>query len=190
MRLERTYGQFLTGFYSEKRNLGKLSITPGLRYDNLSTSDSLFSPSLGVTYDLFKKTILRAYVARGFSAPTLAVTSGDNPGFGYKSNPALKAEKVWSYQLGAETGELKYIWLKVAAFRHDITDIIVSESLSASEWTNVNKNKARRQGIEIEARTVPVYHLSLSAGTTFISAKDLETNTEIKEYLQIYMTSA
>ena len=51
--------------------------------------------------------------------------------------------------------------------------------MSASEWTNVNKNKARRQGVEIEARTVPVYHLSLSAGATFLSAKDTETNTDI-----------
>jgi vitamin B12 transporter len=158
----------------------KLSITPGIRYDNTDINGDFTSPSLGVTYNLSDNTVLRAYIARGFSIPSLFSTFGDN--VDYRCNPDLEVEKVWSYQLGAETGALKYLWLKVSAFRHDIKDAIVDEIISEDPvlFTKVNKGKERRQGMEIEMKTIPVHNATLIAGATFIHTRDMNTGETVR----------
>jgi vitamin B12 transporter len=155
-------------FANDTLSISDLSITPGLRYDNTSTNGDFVSPSLGLTYTLFEKTILRAYVARGFNTPPLGFT------FAIGGNPDLKPEKVWSYSVGVETPISGYLWFKVTGFRHDIQDVIDQNTL-------LNAGKQRRQGVETELRTVPFFHTSLMAGFTFIDITDPETHQVIKD---------
>jgi vitamin B12 transporter len=149
--------------------LGDFSITPGVRYDNTSSNGDFVSPSLGITYNLFDRTIFRAYAARGFNTPPLGFTYV--VGF---VNPDLKVEEVWSYSVGVETSAAEIIWFKVTGFLHDIRDVIDQNNLPA-----VNAGKQRRQGVEVEARTVPFFHTSLMAGYTFIDSRDRETGLRI-----------
>ena len=168
-------------------NLGKLSVTPGLRYDHDKIIGSFLSPSLGITYELYEKTILRAFVARGFSSPPASWATDTVP-YGYVGNPDLKPETVWSYQLGLETGILKYMWLKTSVFRHDIRDSIVIKWLDPPDntlYTNINEDRVRRQGVEFQVRTVPFYHLTLSGGAAFMDVKNLtddETIHDVPKY--------
>jgi vitamin B12 transporter len=159
--------------------LGKFSITPGIRYDTTNSNGSFVSPSLGMTYELTKKTLLRAYVARGFSIPPLNFTFIDNVN-GFSGNPNLKVEKVWSYQAGIETGAFEYFWLKLSAFRHDIKDGIVLEMVESIQM-DVNANKLRRQGFEVELKTLPVCNTSLFAAAAYIWTKDRETGQELED---------
>ena len=162
--------------------LDRLSITPGIRFDHINTSGDFVSPSFGVTYDLSDNLLLRGYIARGFNMPPLGYTSADSEIFGYKSNLDLKDEKIWSYQLGAETSALKYLWLKLSLFRHDISDVIKDEDIidPVFSWTRVNAGRQRRQGFEVEFRTVSVYHSTLSGGAIFVDPRDLEADEELK----------
>lgn len=163
--------------------LGKFSVTPGIRYDYDTLIKDFISPSLGITYELYEKTLLRAYAAKGFSSPP-SPWGTDNLVYGYKGNPDLKPEKVCSYQLGFETGVLKYLWLKTSAFRHDIRDAIneSKEIVDDPVYTNtaVNEGKTRRQGLEAEIKTLPFYHLTLSAGATYIQNKDRITGETLR----------
>jgi vitamin B12 transporter len=163
--------------------LNKFSVTPGIRYDDLNISGGFLSPSIGITYEISDNMILRAFVARGFSIPILSA-SIDNEIFFFKGNPDLDVEKVWSYQLGVETGILKYLWLKVSAFRHEISDVIVDKILSEEPllWTKINKGDQRRQGIEIEMKTAPFYNTTFSAGTTFIKITGSGTDSNMPKY--------
>ncbi len=146
---------------------GAFSATPGVRYDYTSTSGSFVSPSLGITYRPWKGAVLRASVARGFSAPPLFYSYGD--GVFFKSNPNLKEESVWSYAVGLETPVTDYVVFKATGFRHDIDDVI-SFAGTATDYTAINRGKQRRQGVELELRTKPVLHTSLMAGYTYIDA--------------------
>lgn len=164
-------------FANDTMQFGRLSLTPGLRYDKTDLFDDFVSPSLGMTYRLADSTILRAFVARGFNIPALGASFVDDPMF--ISNPDLEVEKVWSYQAGGETTALRYLWLKAVAFRHDITDGTVSEAVSRSVTKRVNKERVRRQGIEIEIRTMPIHDFTLSAGATFMDSRDMDTDKVI-----------
>jgi vitamin B12 transporter len=161
-------------FLNDTISWGDLSVTPGVRFEDTSISGNFVSPSLGATYQLFKKTILRANVARGFYVPALGDRFGDSLGY-LVPNPDIKVEKIWSYQVGAESADLKYVWLKASLFRHDISDIIDSSGVMA-----VNVGKQRRQGLEAEMKTAAYYNIWLTGGFTFVDARDLQTDQVIR----------
>jgi vitamin B12 transporter len=146
--------------------VNRLSVTPGIRFDDSSVTGSFLSPSLGLTYRLGKETLLRGSVARGFTSPPLSWTSGGalflNP------NASLEEETVWSWQAGMETAALRFVWLKATFFRHDIDDLFELEAGSAGR-NFVNKGDSQRQGVEIELETLPFYHTFLMAGAAYVS---------------------
>ncbi len=161
-----------TGIYiNDTIVLDRFSITPGLRYDYNSITGSFLSPSLGLTYRLGAETIVRGSVARGFMAPPLSWTSGG--ALFLDPNASLEEEKVWSYQAGLESTAIRYVWLKGTIFRHEIDDIFVMDLPDAGAQTFntrfINNDISRRQGIELEAETFPVYHLSLKAGFAYVN---------------------
>ena len=164
-------------FANDTLSLGDFNVTPGIRYDHTSTNGDFVSPSLGITYRISKGTILRAYAAGGFNTPPLFLTFGD--GFFLQSNPGLKVEKVWSYSLGLETTVARYFWFKTTCFLHDIHDVITPAQLSADLFVFVNSGKQRRQGVEAELKTMPIYNTSLLVGFAFTDATDRETHLEI-----------
>ncbi len=165
--------------------LNKLAIIPGIRFDHISSNGDVTSPSLGIAYTIANDTIIRAYAAKGFSVPR----TGDTFGFinGWIGNPDLKVETVWSYQGGVESAALKYLWMKLSVFRNDIHDEIHDVVLPSGEIQFQNIGRERREGVLIEAKTIPVLNMSLSAGAEFISATDLNTGEHIKEVpVQVY----
>jgi vitamin B12 transporter len=163
--------------------INKFSVTPGIRYDHTDRNADFTSPSLGVTYEVCDKTIVRADVARGFHLPNLGEIVADNLNFIH--NPNLKPEEVWSYQAGLESALLKYLWLKASLFRYDISDAIIAVPVDPNDpnslSTVVNAEKARRQGFEIEMRTVKFWNITLFAGAAFVHSKDLTTGETIHE---------
>jgi vitamin B12 transporter len=169
-------------YINDSISFDKLAVTLGLRYDYTDRDADFVSPSLGLTYEIADKTILRASVARGFHLPNLGATTTDS--VFYRHNSDLKSEEVWSYQAGLESGLLKYIWLKVSAFRHDIHDAIVRQDidLDAGTWTSINQDKVRRQGVEVDFRSRKYYNLTLAVAATFVNSKNLTTGEEIHEW--------
>ncbi len=158
--------------------IGKFSITPGIRYDHNSVTGSFTSPSLGVTYKLAEKTIVRASAARGFTVPPLSWTSGG--GFFFDPNPALKSERVWSYQGGIETSVTDYLWAKATVFRHNLSDSIEKVLFAAGPPTFndlfLNTGKIKRLGYELEVETAPIHNFSVKAGYASVR---LESTSEI-----------
>ncbi|MBI5409630.1 MAG: TonB-dependent receptor [Nitrospirae bacterium] len=180
-------------YVNDTITLGKLSVTPGVRYDRNSETGSFTSPSLGATYKLAEKTLLRASAARGFTIPPLSFTSGG--GWFLDPNPELKPEKVWSYQGGIETAATDYVWLKAVVFHHDMKDAIDKDLFVGPPPTLndkfINIGKTRRTGYELEAETAPLYNTSLIAGFSSVRIERIEederfTPIDVNEYTDIY----
>ncbi len=164
-------------FANDTIAVGKFSFTPGIRYDQTSSNGNFFSPSFGATYALAENTVLRASVARGFSIPPLFSTFG----FGLFSlpNPGLKMEKIWSYQVGVESADLRYLWLKTTLFRHDVADVIATETVGNDSVRAVNNGRQRKQGVEVELKTLPLYNMALLAGFAFVDLSDRDTGERV-----------
>ena len=133
---------------------GNFSITPGLRYDYHSNSKESTNPSLGLTYMVGADTLLRGFVAKGFSAPYLATSS---------DFPDLEPENTWTYQAGIETARIPYLQLKGTLFHQDIED---AWDTNESTWTN--EGTIRLNGFEFEAQTNAYYGLSFAGNFTYV----------------------
>ncbi len=153
-------------------SLGKFTVTPGIRLDHNNITGSFTSPSIGVTYKLLDKTILRASVARGFTIPPLSFTSGG--GVFLDPNPDLKSESVWSYQVGLESNMTDFLWVKATLFRHDLRDALTPVLQTSGNSIVTNNGDVRRQGVELEAETVPFFNISLKAGFAYVNKKPSE----------------
>jgi vitamin B12 transporter len=167
--------------------LNRLSITPGVRYDHTNSNSSIISPGLGLAYSFKNSTIVRLYAAKGFTTPPLGFTYQDNLFF--SPNPDLKMEKVYSYQAGVETAVLRYFWIKVSAFWNEIRDVFSTETspVDPAKFTYINGNRQRRKGIDFEVKTASFYNTFLTAGTEYVEARDLDTDTRLQfEPTRIY----
>jgi len=169
-------------FINDTVSFARLSVTPGIRYDKTDTNGDFTSPSLGMTYRATDSTLLRAYTAKGFNIPPLSSTFGDN--IFYVANPGLKMEQVWSYEGGVESTVVPHIWMKLSLYRHNIRDVITPEPVTDTTFTNVNAGTERREGMEAELKTTPVFHTSLSTGAAFMNAKDQSTGRTISNVPQ------
>lgn len=152
-------------FFNDTITLGNVAVTPGIRYDQLHPVGNFISPSLGVAWSLDDKTVLRAYAARGYSLPVIL--------------PGSTQEKVLTFQVGAETSRIPYLWLKTTLFLNYISDH-QGFGTDADGNTITILKKQKKQGVEVEARTTPLFNTSLAAGCTFVDARDRETNETLQ----------
>ncbi|TAN38549.1 MAG: TonB-dependent receptor [Nitrospirae bacterium] len=155
--------------------LGRLTITPGVRYDSLRNQD-LLDPSLGITVRLSERTLLRFFAARGFNIAALGTAFSR---VGFTGNPDLKSERIRSFEAGVETSEVKYFRIKGSLFSHRITDAFEYSLLPDGNYTYVNKSRVKRDGFEIEVRTVPIHKFSFSAGVCMVKARDQVTGEKL-----------
>lgn len=172
-------------FANDTIAVNRFSLIPGIRYDHTNTNGDFVSPSIGMTFKATERTLLRAYTARGFNTPSLSSTFGS--GFFSLPNPDLDVEKVWSAQAGVETTELRCVWIKATLFHHRVSDALSKEDLLDPNGTPtgmikmVNGERQRRQGVEVEVRTMPVYNISLLAGFSFVDATDRDTGERLPD---------
>ncbi len=155
-------------FLNDTISIGDLSITPGLRHDKNNVSGELTSPSLGTTYKVGRKTVIRASVARGFAYPPITYTSSEE--LYLQPNPNLKPEKVWSYQAGAESLISDFLNVKAVLFHHDMKNEIQTrydEAVGKYQYVN-GDGEAKRTGAEVELETMPVYNVSLKTGLSYV----------------------
>lgn len=149
--------------------VGRLSILPGFRYDHYNLLDDAYSYTLGATYQLTDCTTLRAYAARGYGMPVvnnLAILNGQR-----------RNQNIQTVQVGFETTNIPYLWLKGTLFYNNIWKI---QSFDTSVIpVTVTLHDQVRQGAELELRTSPLYGLSLTGGYTFSDSWDKDTKAEL-----------
>lgn len=155
------YGLFSNGAYT----FGAVTILPGIRYDRVDISSDYFSYTLGATYQLTDKTVLRGYAARAYSLPYVLSTSA--------------LQKVWTFQTGVESSALPWLWLKGSFFYNIIND---QQNDFSTALGSVIIAKEKRQGVELEARTAPLYGFFVSGGYTHTDDRDRETGTRYNNY--------
>jgi len=174
-------------FANDTIELGKFSLTPGIRFDYNNINGSFVSPSIGATLELAEHSVIRASVARGFTLPPQAYSK--TGGVLLTANPSLSSEYVWSYQLGIESSVSNYLNVKATLFRHDTSKVLALDSNDPLTQKFINHGDATRQGYELEAESVPFYGISLKAAHAYAHThydsppEGTEAGTDLYSYL-------
>ena len=165
-----------------------LSVNAGLRYDDNRDFGSEVSPSAGVVYRLFDdqapiRPMIRAQVAKGFSAPPAAWVK--DPVYG---TPDLNPETAINYQLGSEVWFCKFFRFEVNLFYADVDDLIQYDP-DTRKFQNIEK--VVRQGVEGILSASFDWGLDLSVSGSFTDVEDDTTGDTIKDIpKEQYQTSA
>ena len=139
-------------YLNDTFTLGPVSISPGVRLDHTETDGDQVSSSLGITWQVTDKNLLRAYTGRGYSVPFLNGTED-------------AARKIWTMQVGAESTAIPYLWIKGTLFRN-------------LTWgSDVEQNLAK--GSELELRTIPVFNTSVGASWTYTETTRTSDGTPV-----------
>jgi len=154
------YGFYVNGLFTA----GPLSVLPGIRYDITGIAGDFTSYTLGATFNLTDKTLLRAYGARGYGLPRLDTNHYDQ-----------KPQQVWTAQAGMETTEIPFLWLKGTLFYNRLRNAF------ANETGEPQLSRQTKQGFEVEARTVPLYGFSITGGYTYNDSRDADDKQQKNE---------
>jgi vitamin B12 transporter len=135
-------------FASDTITFQDFSVTPGIRYDRVSTSGDYYSPSLGVVWRVTPHTRFRGSVARGYGLPQLV--------------PNLSPGLIFTWQAGFESQDWDPVLFHCHYFYSTVDGIPVSRTLVENR---------RNRGVEAGFSTEPYFHTSLSANLVYIDSR-------------------
>ncbi|MEW5773097.1 MAG: TonB-dependent receptor [Thermodesulfobacteriota bacterium] len=137
-------------------------------------SDWGLSPRLAAVLNPLDDTYVRASVSRGFRSPNiyeLFNTWTSSSGTTYASNPKLKPETVWTYELGGDQYLLeRRVKLSATAFHSEMEDMIDSVT-NGNTRTKENVGKVEVNGLELGAEVRPADWLRTWGAWTINRAK-------------------
>jgi iron complex outermembrane receptor protein len=154
---------------------------PGGEQKYESNTESELSPKIAAVWKPFgEDTTFRASAGHAFRPPTLyeLYRSWQSGSTAVQSNPNLKPETVWAYELGYD----QYLFerktrLSVTGFRNDIEDLIYFQTAPGTR-TRINVGEARTYGLELEASQKITDWLSLWGNFTYTDAEIRKNPTD------------
>lgn len=151
----------ISAFAQTQFVIGSLSVTPGVRFEEIdyerrdlmtglggTTSVSEVIPGFGINYQLTSGSVIFTGVHRGFSPPGVAdiVTAAGG-------STDLDPELSWNYELGVRSSPRAGVTLEATLFRMDFENQIVPASVAGGVGATVtNAGETLHQGTELMAQ--------------------------------------
>lgn len=172
---EKTYRTGNWALYANNTfKAGPASVNAGVRYDRNRDFGSEISPSIGMVRHLLEgRALVRAQVARGFSAPPPAWVNDPDHG-----NPDLEPETAVNYRVGGKIRVLTMISVETGLFYADVDDLIRYDE-DARQYVNIDR--AVRKGVEGSVAAAFDYGIQVSLAAVFTDVRDKESDREIKD---------
>ena len=176
-----TYSAFLSdeiSFFDEK-----LLINPLVRFDLYSTrenetsTDTGFSPKLGVIYSPKNYISFKSNIGRSFRAPSFGELFFPEEGF-IGGNPNLKPETSYDFDIGLLLSHPRFAF-ELNYFRSHIDDLILFVFVSAIRIEPLNIGEVNEQGVETSLVVRPFDFLELFAGYTFLDGEVEDTKAQL-----------
>ncbi len=159
--------------------LASLALTAGLRHDHHGRFGSQWSPRAYAVWKPAGQWVLKAGIGHGFKAPTLKQISPDyredEGPYTYFGNPALQPERNRALEAGvgwqgAQAG------VQALLFHNRVTNLIVPRLTGSvagrAQYQFHNIDRARLQGLELEARQRLAGGWQIDANYTCLDATD------------------
>ncbi|HID95324.1 MAG TPA: TonB-dependent receptor [Candidatus Latescibacteria bacterium] len=164
----------------EFRPFPRLTVTLGTRYDHHTvdetSGEAQLSPKTGLVWRPSDSVSLRTSLGRGFRAPSVAEMFVNTVVAGRKviPNPKLRAERAWSYEIGANMMVGDRLWVDLAVFQNDFRRMIEPEAVLGGLFRLANLVKSRVRGTELTLKINLLRNLAATSFSyTYIDAVDL-----------------
>ena len=108
--------------------------------------ESIFSPKIGLSYELTDKISFYSSVSHGFSPPTISETLLPDG----QINTAIQPETGWNFELGTRGYMFnKKLVFNATIFRLDVRNLLVARRTSEDQFIGINAGKTQHDGLEV-----------------------------------------
>ncbi|UAB86331.1 TonB-dependent receptor [Zunongwangia sp. SCSIO 43204] len=109
------------------------------------TFDAVFSPRLGLSYEVAELKNIYASVSHGFSTPTVAETLTPEG----QINTDLKAETGFNYEIGFKGNwSNNRLYTEVSLYSIQVRNLLVAQRVAEDQYVGINAGKTDHNGIE------------------------------------------
>ena len=109
---------------------------------------SIFSPRIGISYEVVNRKNLYTSISHGFSIPTVAETLTPEG----QINTRLKPETGINYEIGFKGNWLNNaLYTEVALYSIQIANLLVAQRVAEDRYVGINAGKTNHNGIEFFA---------------------------------------
>ena len=143
----------------------------------ITTTESEFSPKLGIIVSPIKHLSIKGNVGRSFRVPSFTELFFPEEGF-IGGNPDLKPESSIDFDVGLVFSHPR-IGFEINYFRNKIDDLILFVFVSAIRIEPLNVGEVTQQGIETSIVLRPINFIELFAGYTFLDGKLEDTGAQL-----------
>lgn len=149
--------------------LGRLSLLPGVRIDQMNLLEDPVSYTLGATVRLGESTLWRGYAADGYGLPIITYFGSPN------GQVQRELQRVTTVQTGIESTAVPYLWLKGTLFSNNTWNIQTMNRQTGM----LEQAEQTRHGADLELRTSPLYGFFLTGAYTFLDARERRTREKL-----------
>jgi len=153
-------------YVEENAKWRNLRMIPAVRYDHHSAFGGVTNPRLSLIYYASDFWSVTGNASRSFRAPNFNDLYYQGPGF--KSNPNLKPETAWAYDLGSR---FRLPYEQVFQITGFFTRLENRITFNAARNSNLNAPKAEMSGVEAEWSGPLGTYFHQEANYTFTKAK-------------------
>lgn len=139
--------------------------------------EKIFSPRIGIVYNLTENKNIYASISHGFSTPTVAETLTPEG----LINTSLKPETGFNYETGFKGNWLKNaLYTEVSLYSIRINDLLVAQRIAEDRYVGINAGKTTHNGIELFAAyttnplSIVVLKPHINAAFNFFKFKEFE----------------
>jgi vitamin B12 transporter len=161
--------------------IGDLELRGGVRYDDYSEFDSEITGSAEIIYHLHNiEATIFTKLATSYSPPGASDIAFDLP----KYQTPLSSEEATTYEIGFRQslfeGDLEW---SIVAFYNDIDDLLDYKAIEVApfefDYDSINVKSAETHGVEFSMAYSVTEKLAVSAGYTYLTALDKDTDTRL-----------
>jgi iron complex outermembrane receptor protein len=164
----------------EYQILERVSLTLGLRHDEYPDAGSSTTPRGALVYNPAKSTTLKLLYGEAFRAPNVYELHYESPIDGFKSNPALRPEKIKTREFIVEQRLGKNVFGIFSFYTNDMKNLIdqtIDPADSMGQFKNVSRAKARGLEIELNSRLPGGFRGYVNYATQ--KAEDADTKSKL-----------
>ncbi len=129
--------------------LDNLSLHGGVRYDHYDNFGGTTNPRLGLIYQPWADTTVKLLYGTAFRAPNAFETYYTCCSGGWIANPALKPERIESYEIVLEQKLNDYLDLRISPYYNQLSDLI-NQTNNAGVTQYRNQGNAEAHGLETQ----------------------------------------
>ncbi|MBD9354954.1 TonB-dependent receptor plug domain-containing protein [Methylomonas albis] len=132
--------------------LDNLSLHAGARYDYYDNFGGTANPRLGLIYQPFTDTTIKLLYGTAFRAPNAFETYYTCCSGTWIGNPALKPERIESYEIVLEQKLNEYLNLRLSPYYNRLNDLISQVDTGVRQFRNQGKAEAHGVETQLQAR--------------------------------------